>query len=75
MGRSYLQKTEVASLIASRLPATLLLMAGGIACELLIGLTLGMIAAIYRGRLLDQGLMVTSFVAVSAPQFVVGLLL
>ena len=75
MGRSYLQKTEVASLIASRLPATLLLMAGGIACELLIGLTFGVIAAIYRGRLLDQGLMVTSFVAVSAPQFVVGLLL
>ena len=75
MGRSYLQKTEVASLIASRLPATLLLMAGGIACELLIGITFGVIAAIYRGRLLDQGLMVTSFVAVSAPQFVVGLLL
>lgn len=75
MGRSYLQKTEVASLIASRLPATLLLMAGGIFCELLIGLTLGVIAAIFRGRLLDQALMVTSFVAVSAPQFVVGLLL
>ncbi|WP_378945198.1 ABC transporter permease [Paracoccus sp. R86501] len=75
MGRSYLQKTEVASLIASRLPASLLLMAGGILCELLIGLTLGVIAALWRGRPLDQGLMVTSFVAVSAPQFVVGLLL
>jgi peptide/nickel transport system permease protein len=75
MGRSYLQKTEVAALIASRLPATLLLMAGGIVCELLIGLTFGVIAAIYRGRPLDQGLMVTSFIAVSAPQFVVGLLL
>ncbi|QDA36426.1 ABC transporter permease (plasmid) [Paracoccus liaowanqingii] len=75
MGRSYLQKTEVSSLIAARLPASLLLMAGGIAAELLIGLTLGVIAAIFRGRPLDQGLMVTSFVAVSAPQFVVGLLL
>ena len=75
MGRSYLQRTEVSALIASRLPATLLLMAGGIFCELLIGLTLGVIAAIFRGRPLDQALMVTSFVAVSAPQFVVGLLL
>ncbi|SNT21401.1 ABC transporter permease [Tropicimonas sediminicola] len=75
MGRSYLQKTEVATLIASRLPATLLLMLGGIVCELLIGLTLGVVAAVFRGRPLDQGLMVTSFVAVSAPQFVVGLLL
>ncbi|EAU45888.1 ABC transporter permease [Salipiger bermudensis] len=75
MGRSYLQKTEVATLIAARLPASLLLMAGGIVCELLIGLTLGIVAAVFRGRPLDQGLMVTSFVAVSAPQFVVGLLL
>lgn len=75
MGRSYLQKTEVATLIAARLPASLLLMAGGIGCELVIGLTLGVVAAVFRGRPLDQGLMVTSFVAVSAPQFVVGLLL
>lgn len=75
MGRSYLQKTEVSSLIAARLPASLLLMAGGIFCELLIGLSLGMLAAVFRGRPLDQGLMVASFVAVSAPQFVVGLLL
>lgn len=75
LGRSYLQKTEVATLIWSRLPASLLLMAGGIACELIIGLTLGVVAALWRGRALDQGLMVGSFVAVSAPQFVVGLLL
>ncbi|QHQ33844.1 ABC transporter permease [Algicella marina] len=75
MGRSYLQKTEVSSLIAARLPASLLLMAGGIVCELVIGLALGIIAAVFRGRPLDHALMVTSFVAVSAPQFVVGLLL
>ena len=75
LGRSYLQKTDVATLIWSRLPATLLLMAAGIAAELLIGLTLGVIAALWKGRALDQGLMVGGFVAVSAPQFVVGLLL
>ena len=75
MGRSYLQKTEVSSLIAARLPASLLLMAGGIACELALGLTMGVIAALRRGRVLDQSLMIGSFVAVSAPQFVVSLLL
>ncbi|KFE36255.1 ABC transporter permease [Thioclava atlantica] len=75
MGRSYLQKTEVATLIAARLPATLLLMLGAIVAELVIGLSLGVIAAIRRGGALDQSLMITSFVAVSAPQFVVGLLL
>ena len=35
LGRSYLQKTEVSTLIASRLPATLLLMVGAIVCELI----------------------------------------
>ncbi|MCP4386003.1 MAG: ABC transporter permease [Hyphomicrobiales bacterium] len=75
LGRSYLQKTEVVTLIASRLPATLLLMAGAIVCELVIGLTMGLFAAMRRGTHVDQSLMVVSFVAVSAPQFVVGILL
>ncbi|MEY4871746.1 MAG: hypothetical protein RLZZ563_1076 [Pseudomonadota bacterium] len=75
LGRSYLQKTEVAELIASRLPATLLLMLAGIAAELVLGLTMGIAAALMRGRLGDQVLMMTSFVTVSAPQFVVSLLM
>ena len=75
MGRSYLQKTEVAELIASRLPATLLLMVAAIFCELLLGVTMGIVAALTRGRLADQALMIGSFLAVSAPQFVVSLLL
>jgi len=75
MGRSYLQKTEVAELIASRLPATLLLMVAAIFCELLLGVTMGIVAALTRGGLADQALMIGSFLAVSAPQFVVSLLL
>ncbi|MFZ3581749.1 ABC transporter permease [Loktanella sp. DJP18] len=75
MGRSYLQKTDVATLIAARLPASLLLMVAGIGAELVIGLTMGVVAALWRGRAVDNGLMMTSFVTVSAPQFVVALLL
>lgn len=75
LGRSYLQKTEVAELIRARLPATLMLMAAAILCELAIGLSLGILAALRRGRLIDQTLMVLSFVTVSAPQFVVSLLM
>jgi peptide/nickel transport system permease protein len=75
LGRSYLQRTEVSALIASRLPASLLLMAGAIVCELALGLTMGVVAALKRGRAADQVLMVLSFVGVSAPQFVVGILL
>ena len=75
LGRSYLQKTEVTDLILSRLPATLQLLVAAIICELLIGLPLGIIAALNRGKLLDNALMLTSFMTVSAPQFVVALLL
>ena len=75
LGRSYLQRTEVAELIASRLPASLLLMAGAITCELILGLTMGIIAALKRGSRTDDALMIASFVGVSAPQFVIGILL
>jgi peptide/nickel transport system permease protein len=75
LGRSYIQRSEVTELIVSRLPASLLLMLGAIACELLLGLTMGLIAAVRRGTVTDQALMVGSFIGVSAPQFVVGLLL
>ncbi len=75
LGRSYIQKTEVTTLILSRLPATLLLMVGAILLELLIGLSAGIYAASRRGRPADRAIMVASFAAVSAPQFVIGILL
>jgi peptide/nickel transport system permease protein len=75
MGRSYVQKARVSELIASRLPATLQLMAAAIFFELLIGLPAGIFAATRRNRPPDKIVMVFSFVGISAPQFVVGLLL
>jgi len=75
MGRSYVQKARVSELLASRLPATLQLMAAAIFFELLIGLPAGIFAATRRNRPSDKAVMVFSFVGVSAPQFVVGLLL
>lgn len=75
LGRSYKQKTEVSSLLLSRLPATMLLMVGAIFFELLIGIPAGIIAAVRRGRKSDNAFMMMSFIGVSAPQFVVGLLM
>ncbi len=74
-GRSYVQKADVARIIQSRLKPTLQLALVGILFELLIGLPLGMLAAIKRGTWVDQGVMTFAFIGVSAPQFVVGLLL
>ena len=75
LGRSYAQKTQVVTLIIARLPATLVLMAAGIFVEVAIGLTLGITAALNRGGLTDRLVMASAFVGVSAPQFVVALLL
>ena len=75
LGRSYLQRTEVSELIAARMPATLLLMGAAILAELIMGLTIGAVAALKRNSAVDQSLMVFSFVTISAPQFVVGILL
>ncbi|TCU15364.1 ABC transporter permease [Rhizobium sullae] len=75
LGRSYAQKTEVLTLIAARLPATLTLMLAGILVEVTLGLILGTIAAVRRGGFVDRLVMMASFVGVSAPQFVVALLL
>jgi len=73
LGRSYLQRTQVTDLLAARLPASLLLMVGGIFCELAIGLTLGTIAALRRNSVLDQGLMIAALMFISTPQYVVSL--
>jgi peptide/nickel transport system permease protein len=75
MGKSYARKSDVAPLIASRLPPTLLLMLGAIVAELMIGLPAGVFAATRRGRFGDKLAMTLSFLTVSTPQFVLGLTL
>lgn len=75
LGRSYEQKSQVTELIVSRLPATFTLVAGAIFFEILIGVGFGLLAATRRDRPLDRVIMVSSFALVSAPQFVVGILL
>jgi peptide/nickel transport system permease protein len=75
LGRSYTQKTEVAEVVAARLPPTLLLMAAAIVVELMIGLTIGVLAALRPGSRFDQGAMIVSFIGVSTPQFVGGILM
>ena len=75
LGRSYAQRAAVSDLIASRFAPTLQLALAGIFFELLIGLPAGILAALRRGTRVDQFVMALAFVGVSAPQFVVGLIL
>jgi peptide/nickel transport system permease protein len=75
LGRSYVQRSQVTELIGARLPASLQLMLGAIVCELLIGLTIGSIAAFRRNTGFDQGVMVGALFFVSTPQFLVAYVL
>ena len=75
LGRSYIQRTDVAALIVSRIPATLVLMVAGILVEVALGLTFGVLAAVKRNGFVDRIVMTLAFVGVSSPQFVVALLL
>ena len=74
LGRSYIQRSPVTELIGSRLRPSLELMAAGIGFELLIGISLGVIAALRRDSWADKALMALSFIGVSAPQFIAAML-
>ncbi len=75
LGRSYIQRSDVAALIVSRIPATLVLMVTGILVEVALGLLFGILAAVKRNGFVDRVVMTLAFVGVSSPQFVVALLL
>ena len=75
LGRSYIQRSDVATLIVARIPATFLLMLAGISCEVALGLAAGILAATNRNGPTDRIVMMLAFVGVSSPQFLVALLL
>ena len=75
LGRSYIQRSDVATLIVARIPATFLLMLAGISCEVALGLAAGILAATNRNGPADRIVMMLAFVGVSSPQFLVALLL
>ncbi|MDX0499414.1 ABC transporter permease [Sinorhizobium medicae] len=74
-GISYRNGQDVLSLIAERFPATLELVLVATLISLLLGLPLGVLTAIKRGKWYTEGLQFLSIVGVSLPSFVVGILL
>ncbi|HEV7322612.1 MAG TPA: ABC transporter permease [Ensifer sp.] len=74
-GISYRNGQDVMKLIAERFPATMELALVATILSLLIGIPLGVITAIHRGRWYSEGLQFVSIIGVSLPSFVVGILL
>jgi peptide/nickel transport system permease protein len=75
LGFSYRKQVAVTQLLLGRIPYTLALTLAGIAVELAIGLPIGIISAVGRGRWADRLGMFVALLGVSAPPFWLGLLL
>ncbi len=74
-GLSLRQGRKVSSLIVERLPATLELSLAAAAIALIVGIPMGVYAALRRGTFLSQLMMMVSLLGVSLPTFLVGILL
>lgn len=74
LGQSFLTKKDIADDILRVFPATLELATVGILIGTVLGLPLGVLAAVKKGKLADQLVRVLGLVGYSAPIFWLGLL-
>jgi peptide/nickel transport system permease protein len=75
LGKSFQKRQPVVDLIAERLPRTLALALAGMLVQLVLGLGTGVVAAARRGSWLDRWLVGTSLLGISAPTFLIALVL
>jgi peptide/nickel transport system permease protein len=74
-GLSLRQGRKVSTLIVERFPATLELAFAAALLALLVGIPMGVYAALKRGNVLSQAMMAFSLLGVSLPTFLIGILL
>jgi peptide/nickel transport system permease protein len=75
LGYSFTRREEVMSLISRSAPVTFFLAVGAFVIWILVGLTLGIVAALNRGRFTDRLIMGISLLGYSMPSFFIGLVL
>ncbi|HUA11472.1 MAG TPA: ABC transporter permease [Solirubrobacteraceae bacterium] len=73
LGYSWYSDAPVTELIFQRLPATLSLCLGGAILWFLVGMAVGVISALKRGKFADRASMAAALVAISAPEFWLGI--
>lgn len=74
-GRSLMQGTDAMELVLERLWPSLKLTLVSLGASIVIAVPLGMIAALKRGSILDQGARVLALIGQSTPNFYVGIVL
>jgi peptide/nickel transport system permease protein len=75
LGYSFLRSQEVLHMITRAAPVTIWLALGGFVTWMFVGLTLGIFAALKRGRWQDRTVMGIALVGYSLPSFFIGLVL
>jgi peptide/nickel transport system permease protein len=75
LGYSFNRHEQVMSLITRAAPVTFFLAIGAFVIWIFVGLSLGIIAALNRGRVTDRVIMGISLIGYSMPAFFLGLLL
>jgi peptide/nickel transport system permease protein len=75
LGTSYQRRKPVLRVIADRFPRTLYLTLFALVVQIAIGVAAGVMAAARRHTFWDRGVMITTIVGISAPTFLVGILL
>jgi peptide/nickel transport system permease protein len=75
LGINFVTNQSVASLVMQNLPYTLVLAVSGLGLAVLVGVPLGVLAAVKPGGLVDRAIGIVSISVITLPPFVVGLLL
>ncbi len=75
LGRSIRTNEPVAAMITRNFPPTMQLTLASMGLAIVLGVTLGVIAAINRGKVVDNLVMLVALAGVSMPSFWLGLLL
>ncbi len=75
LGTSYVTRRPITRELAERFPATLLLAGAAMTVAILLGLTIGIIGALYPGTWFDRLLTLAAYLGISFPVYWVGLLL
>jgi peptide/nickel transport system permease protein len=73
-GNSFYYHRPAIQLIGERIPNSLQLAVAGTIVALALGVPLGILAALFRGRAIDHGIRVSSVLASAVPDFFLGLL-
>lgn len=75
LGQSYLLNRSVVDAVLERLPVTLSLACIALVVTVVVGMLLGVLAAVRHGTWLDQGAMTAALLGLSLPDFWFGLVL